>query len=269
MPTRREGHEGLPISVEGTVDHDPEFLYVHANGFCKELWRPVARAVGGGRSWWSIDLRGHGDTGGAELPCQWHTLALDILAVLGSARRVVGVGHSMGAASLARAEILQPGVFAHLVLIEPILFPPPHGRADIPIADVAQHRRGVFPDRSAAHRRFSARGPYAGWDPEVLDLYVDHAWGPGPDGWTIKCAPAVEADYYREGNNVDTWDRLDEIAVPVTLVVGSESDTHRGVYLDRLHDRFRFADLVVMPGRGHLVPMEAPESIAEVIRTVA
>ena len=268
MP-RRSGADGFPIAVEGTAGGVPDVLYVHANGFCKELWRPVARAVGAtdsDRTWLSMDLRGHGESGAIEPPCSWHDLALDVLAVLGpGARGIAGVGHSMGGASLARAEILEPGTFQTLVLVEPILFPPPHGRADIPIADVAQHRRSVFPDRSAAHRRFSGSGPYAVWDAEVLDLYIDHAWGPGPDGWTLRCEPRIEADYYREGNNVDTWDRLHEIEARVVLVAGQTSDTHHGVYLEQLHQRFAAAELVIVDDVGHLLPMERPDAVADLV----
>lgn len=267
MP-RRDGHDGFPIAVEGTADPHPDILYVHANGFCKELWRPVARSVAEqrpGSRWLSMDLRGHGASDRIEPPCTWHPLALDTLAVVGDADQPVGVGHSMGGAALARAEVLQPGTFGRLVLIEPILFPPPHGRTNIPLADLAQHRRAVFPDRDATHRRFSSSGPFTVWDPEVLDLYADHAWGLGDDGWTIRCDPAVEADYYREGNNVDTWDRLHEISIPVTLVVGETSDTHRGVYLDQLRDRFRDVELVVLDGLGHLAPMESPRRVADLV----
>lgn len=283
MPSRRRsGHEGAGIAVEGSAgDGTPSILYVHANGFCKELWRPVARAVDEVHpeaTWLSIDLRGHGASDRGGPPYRWHPLAVDILEILGgtngapadaAAAGIVGVGHSMGGASLARAEILRPGTFRALVLIEPILFPPPHGRTDIPLADVAMHRRRVFPDRDATHRRFASAGPFSSWDPEVLDLYVDHAWGPGPEGWTIRCEPAVEADYYREGNNVDTWDRLHEITTPVTLVAGERSDTHRGEYLDRLHARFAAADLVIVEEAGHLVPMERPRAIADIVAAVA
>jgi pimeloyl-ACP methyl ester carboxylesterase len=268
MP-RRSGHDAFPIAVEGAAEGVPDLLLVHANGFCKELWRPIADRVSvtaPGVSWLSMDLRGHGESGPISPPCPWHPLALDILAVLGEGvSGVVGVGHSMGGASLARAEILHPGTFRALILVEPILFPPPHGRADIPLAEVAGNRRRVFPDREAARLRFASGGPFAAWDPEVLDLYVDHAWGPGPEGWTIRCEPGVEADYYREGNNVDTWDRLHELDLPVVLVVGETSDTHRGAYLDRLIDRFRDVELVVIEGAGHLVPMERPTVIAELV----
>lgn len=271
MP-RRSGHDGFPIAVEGTASRTPDVLYVHANGFCKELWRPIARDVVDRRpdhTWLSMDLRGHGASGTPDLPCGWHDLALDILAIVGDeANGIVGVGHSMGAASLARSEILRRGTFRALVLIEPILFPPPHGRRDLPLADVAQARRRVFPDRAAAHARFSSSGPFAVWDPEMLDLYVDHAWGPGQEGWTIRCDPRIEADYYREGNNVDTWDRLDEIDTRVVLVAGERSDTHRGPYLDALVGRFPDADLLVVEGAGHLVPMEVPRTIVDVVESV-
>jgi lipase len=271
MP-RRDGHDGFPIAVEGTARSVPDVLYVHANGFCKELWRPIAGAVAARHpdsTWLSMDLRGHGASGRGSPPYLWHPLALDILAVVGSTSSgSVGVGHSMGAASLARAEILAPGTFRTLVLVEPILFPPPHGRANIPIADIAQHRRRVFPDRDTARRRFAAPGPFATWDPEMLDLYVDHGWGPGDEGWTIRCEPTVEADYYREGNNVDTWDRLAAIDTHVVLVAGETSDTHRGSYLEDLVDRFPRADLVVVEDAGHLVPMEEPLKVAAMVADV-
>lgn len=271
MP-RRDGHDGFPIAVEGTAHAVPDVLYVHANGFCKELWRPIAGSVAARHphtTWLSMDLRGHGESGRGSPPYQWHPLALDILAVVGSGTSgSVGVGHSMGAASLARAEILAPGTFRTLVLVEPILFPPPHGRANIPIADIAQHRRRAFPDRDAARLRFGSSGAFSTWVPEILDLYVDHGWGPGEEGWTIRCEPTVEADYYREGNNVDTWDHLAAIDTDVILMAGETSETHRGSYLADLVDQFPRADLVVVEGAGHLVPMEEPMTVAAVVADV-
>lgn len=270
MP-RREGFGGFPIACEGTSEGTPDIICVHATGFCKELWRPIARdveAIHPEVTWLSIDARGHGASGRGEPPYSWRLPPLDILAVLGEhASGVVGVGHSMGGGSLARAEIERPGTFRSLVLIEPIVFPPPFGRVETPLADVALNRRRVFPDRASTHRRFAERGPFASWDHEVLDLYVDHGWGPGPGGWTIRCAPEVEAEYYREANNIDTWDRLPEIDTPVTIVVGERSDSHHGDYLGALRSRFGREALVVIEDAGHLVPMERPHLIGELVAT--
>lgn len=267
MPTRVEGWDGFPVAIASGSSGPPNALFVHANGFCKELWDPVIASVSARTDpfrWMSMDQRGHGDSGVGEPPYEWDLVARDVLAVIGESRGLLGVGHSSGGAAIARAEILQPGTFDSLVLIEPILFPPPHGRHDIPLAAVAEQRRAVFADRDAARDRFAARA-FKDWDPAVLDLYVDHGFRATDDGWELKCAPAVEADYYREGNNHDTWDRLEEIDVPVVLVAGERSDSHHGPYLSQLQARFNRAHLEIVPDAGHLVPMERPETVADLV----
>jgi len=267
MPTRAEGWDGFPVAVESGPSGNPDALFVHANGFCKELWRPVIRDVSGRTDsfrWISMDQRGHGDSGVGEGPYEWDLVARDVLALIGDSRGRVGVGHSSGGAAIARAEILQPGAFRAMVLVEPIIFPPPHGRYDIPLAATAEQRRAVFADRDAAHARFSARA-FKDWDPEVLDLYVDHGFRSTERGWELKCSPGVEADYYREGNNHDTWDRLGEIDTPVVLVAGEHSDSHHGPYLSQLQARFPKAHLEIIPDAGHLVPMERPDVVADVV----
>jgi pimeloyl-ACP methyl ester carboxylesterase len=263
----RRGSDDTDIAVEGVVDGPPDVVYVHATGFCKELWRPVAEAVADRRpdvGWVSIDQRGHGHSGRGSPPYLWDHLARDVLAVVEEGSRPLGVGHSSGGAALARAEILAPGTFSGLVLIEPIVFPPPFERRDIHLAQGAERRRGSFPDHASARERF-ADGPFGGWRTDVLDLYVDHAFAPDDHGLVLRCAPEVEADFYREGSNHDTWDHLDEIAVPVVLVAGARSDSHREPYLSLLRDRFAAAELVVLPGLGHLAPMEDPDAVASVV----
>jgi pimeloyl-ACP methyl ester carboxylesterase len=193
-------------------------------------------------------------------------LALDLVAVVERLEGpVVGVGHSSGGAALARTEILRPGTFERLVLIEPIIFPGPYERREIPRAVGAERRRRSFRSRDAAWERF-ATGPFKAWDRRVLDQYVEHGFIETDEGWTLRCDPGVEAEIYREGSNVDTWEYLDTIRCPVRIVCGSDSDTHQPPYLDELTDRFPNAHLVVLDGVGHLAPMEAPERIAETIR---
>jgi pimeloyl-ACP methyl ester carboxylesterase len=261
------GHGNVTIAWEGMEPTTAEICFAHANGFTKALWRPIARRVverHGEARWVSFDLRGHGDSGTDSPPYRWDVHGLDALGLLGEASGLLGVGHSMGGTALVRAELHRRGTFERLVLIEPIIFPPPFERADIPLARVAERRRRVFRDRSHARERF-AEGAFANWDREILDLYVDHGFAPGPEGWTIRCEPAVEADNYREGGNHDTWDRLDDLDLPVLLVTGERSDTHHGAYLDALVGRFPDVELVVIEGAGHLVPMERPEAIADLV----
>ena len=244
-------------------------MFVHATGFCKELWLPVVEALASQAPfrWTLIDQRGHGESTPHPGPFDWHNLAVDLLGLIPADAGVVGVGHSSGGAALARAEALRPGTFSRLVLIEPIILPGPYEPRDIPLAVGAARRRRSFPSRDAAYQRF-ASGPFHAWDREVLRLYIDHGFTATEEGWTLRCEPAVEAEAYRQGSNVDTWDRLSEIACRVSIVVGSKSDSVLHEHLSDLQDRFPDAGRVVLEGFGHLAPMEAPAAVAATIGPV-
>ena len=60
------------------------------------------------------------------------------------------------------------------------------------------------------------------------------------------------------------WDRLGEVAVPVTLVVGERDSKFRAV-ADEMAGRLRDARVVVVPGAGHAVHLEAPVEVARAI----
>lgn len=245
-----------------------DVLFVHATGFCKEVWNPVIdRLVSEAFSWLSMDQRGHGDSDPGTPPNDWDLLAQDVIGVLGDRVDVIGVGHSSGGGVIARAESFRPGSFSHLVLIEPIIFPPPFQRMDGPMSEGTRRRRRTFPSRDDAFERF-ASGPFGSWAPAALTAYIDHGFRMSNGGWELKCDPEVEADFYAEGLNHDTWDRVETMDVPVTLVAGEHSNTHPRPYLDALASQFRDVDVAVVPGAGHLVPMEDPGSIARIVERV-
>ncbi|MEN8233367.1 MAG: alpha/beta hydrolase [Actinomycetota bacterium] len=256
--------DGAALAYERSPGDPPGAVFVHATGFCKEVWRPVADGLESGTGWVAVDQPGHGDSERPPLPIRWSTIGngvLDVLGTIGSYR--LGVGHSAGGAALVMAEVIRPGTFDHLVLIEPIIFPPPHERHDhSQLAELALKRRSRFASRDAAVENFTGKGPFAKWDDRVLGAYAEGALRPEADGFVLKCDPETEAEFYRGGADHDTWDHLPDLRTPVTLVVGQDSTTHHGRYLEDLADRFPNVDLVVVEGATHFLPMEQPELIA-------
>ena len=267
---RREGLLGTQIAVEGTLDQPPDVLFVHASGFCKELWRPVVRSVRQDRpdlAHISMDLRGHGDSDPGNDGFGWDLLSRDVIEILADVESpVVGVGHSCGAALIARAEILAPGRFSSLVLIEPIVRPPPYGRFPEPLAEGALRRRRRFATRQEAIDRFRSRG-FGNWTDEMLALYVDHGFVHSDAGLDLKCRPETESEVFIEGRNHDTWDHLGNIDVPVTVVTAEHSNSHRDPYLSLLVRQFKDAKLITIPGVTHLAPMETPATIGSIVAT--
>jgi 2-succinyl-6-hydroxy-2,4-cyclohexadiene-1-carboxylate synthase len=60
------------------------------------------------------------------------------------------------------------------------------------------------------------------------------------------------------------WDRLGELALPVTLVVGERDAKFRAI-AERMAERLAHGEIVVVPGAGHAVALEAPEAVAAAI----
>jgi pimeloyl-ACP methyl ester carboxylesterase len=242
---------------------------VHATGFCKEVWEPVVAAGLVGLDVVALDQRGHGQSEEPPIPFDWWDLGRDVLSVLDhvSVPTAVGVGHSSGGAALVMAEVLRPGTFDALVLVEPIVFPgPPMRHEASPLAAGAERRRSTFPSREAAREAYRGRGPFALWDDRVLDAYVEGGLRDRADGGVeLRCRPAFEAECYRSGTAHGAWARLGEVRCPALVVAGSESDTHRPELLEGQAAALGGAAIVVIDGATHFLPMERPETIAEIV----
>ena len=262
--------DGLELSIRSRAGTDPPpgVLFVHATGFCKEVWEPVLEEVaqlGRAPAALTMDQRGHGDSGTPPLPYSWEALGQDVSAVLrGRPGPWIGVGHSSGGAAVAMAEINRPGSFAGLMLIEPIVFPGPHRRLeDGPMSAVALRRRDGFASPEAAYENFSGKGPFSGWDDRALRAYVRGGLRrAGADEWRLKCSPQSEAEFYREGNNHGTWERLGEVSCPVRLISGAASTSHPPAVVAAQAEQIRNVETIVVAGATHFVPMEQPAAVA-------
>jgi pimeloyl-ACP methyl ester carboxylesterase len=266
----------------------PLLLLTHATGFMRAQWLPVleelAQLPGAPPcDFAALDFAGHGDSQAPPPPpSAWSDYCVDnVRAVLaaeaaaGAPRRfVLGAGHSMGAAALAQAELRNPGTFAALVLVEPVLLPW-HLKLGLalmgnPLAPRAERRRDAWPSREAARAFFGER--LASWDPRAIDAFVAHGLrevGGGGGGVALKCAKADEARTYRSGD-ATSHGALRAIAAPTVVVAGGASRFlypygGGGRYWRALAGCFGDGRFESADGASHMVPMEKPAEIAAVI----
>jgi len=248
-------------------------LAVHATGFCKETWLPtLSDPALGEREWVAVDQRGHGDSFPPGQPCDWWEMGRDVLAVVAAYgwSAPVGLGHSSGAAVCLMAEILRPGTFSSLVLIEPIVPPPPYGRFDgHPLAVGARRRRSWFESPVATRAAFADRSPFDRWSGEALDLYVEHGFRDADGGRALKCEPETEADFYETAYVHMAWDRLGEVTIPTVIVAGEQSPTHPPSFVESQAARIPDARIEYVPGTAHFVPMEAPAAVAAIVAAMS
>jgi len=263
--------------------------FSHATGFCKETWAATIDELGlsdGQMVAW--DYPAHGSGPPASHPIDWWDLAgfaleqvtaserdaggahgarIGIGHSMGGAHGArIGIGHSMGAAALAMAEILAPGTFDRLVLVEPIVFPGPKERMpDIRIARAARRRRNSFESRDAAYENFMSKTIFSSWDPRAMAGYVEGGLRPEGDHFVLSCAPSDEAEVFAMAGAHGAFERLGEVQAPVHIVAGAKSTTHPPEIVDVLTKQFQQAESTIIADAGHFVPMEKPAELAELI----
>jgi 2-succinyl-6-hydroxy-2,4-cyclohexadiene-1-carboxylate synthase len=117
---------------------------------------------------------------------------------------------------------------------------------------VERHPIDAFADMWAAQPLFADDPPHA-----VAAAREDH----------LRNHPHALAAVLRgvgAGTMEPLWDRLDELTMPATVVVGERDPKFRSIG-ERLAAALPDARLVVVPGAGHALPREAPDALAAAI----
>lgn len=221
-------------------------------------WEPAIAALGERYRALAPDLRGHGAAADAR-PVEFAAVRADVLA-LAPERFVLG-GYSMGG-RIALNLALQPGACGRVERL--VLIGASPGLAD-PVERAA--RRAA--DESLAER-IEAEGIEAFADRwAALPLFADQSPTVAAAADTMRRAqePAGLAAALRglgTGAMEPLWERLPELAIPVTLIVG-ERDAKFRTIAERMAAALPDANLHVVPRAGHAVQLEAPETVAALL----
>ena len=243
-------------------------LLAHATGFNKLVWRPVVTALrsqGFDGRILAHDFRSHGRSPKLD-GHDWSHFGEDVAEMLSLVDGpVLGVGHSMGGAALLGTGLKHPERFIGQVLIEPIVFPAIDDQ-DHPLVVGAARRRRAFATPDEAIANFAGKPVFARWTSDALQAYVEGGLVREGEGWALACEPADEAATFRAAGSDDVFARLEDVAIPIWLVIGSDTDAYPPGYVETLRDWIEGAQLMTVPGAGHFVPMEQPAALAAIIR---
>jgi 2-succinyl-6-hydroxy-2,4-cyclohexadiene-1-carboxylate synthase len=206
------------------------------------------------------DIRGHGSATD-RVPVTIEGVLHDVVAAAPGPCTLVG--YSMGGRIALHAALGLPGRIDRLVLIG----------ASPGIADAAERAARRRADEQLAREidastieEFAARWArtpvVAGQPPAVADaVHADR----------LRNDPAGLARALRglgTGALASVWDRLPEIEMPVVLVAGERDEKFRGIANEMVAAGLKRAEVVVVPGAGHAVHLEAPGAVARVISEV-
>jgi pimeloyl-ACP methyl ester carboxylesterase len=187
------------------------------------------------------------------------------------------------------AEAKRPGTFAAIACFEPVAIPPgligadPPADPDIlavaagpvpageglrpipggnPLAVLARKRKAVFPSRRAAYDNYRSKPPFAAFDPEALQCYVDFGLVDQPDGTvTLACRREDEAAEYEGALGNPAWSELPNVRAPVAIMAGGDMTDPVARTAELVARRIRRGGLVRFAELDHFGPMTAPREV--------
>ncbi len=277
------GESGVTIRVLDWGGEGPLALLHHANGFCAATWALVAEQIAPRWRVLAVDARGHGESSRpeGEAAYHWGELARDWLTVTRWALDLCGqtaadlvVGNSLGGAVALLGAAERPSWYRRLVLLDPVTAPAravPSGTSaaapeptPLAIAEQARKRRQIWPSRTAAAAAWHDKPMFAGWQTRAFELYLAHGLRDRDDGQVELCCPSeVEAAIFANTGCVDVLAAAEAVRAP-TCVVRAGRGYFPVAMFEALCQRLpasRFLEL----DAGHLLPMEAPDPVAELL----
>ena len=219
-------------------------------------WDPVVAALAESYRALAPDIRGHGSAAGRE-PVTLGAVIGDVAGI--APPRFTLVGCSMGGRIALHAALALSDRVERLVLIgaSPGLADPAERAArraaDERLADEVEHMTiGEF-----AHRW--AQTPVLAGQPPAVAAAVDSDRRRNQPAGLARALRGLST-----GALPSLWERLGELAVPVTLVVG-ERDEKFSAIAGEMARGLSDGRVVAVAGAGHAVHLEAPERVAELI----
>ncbi|TAL36645.1 MAG: alpha/beta hydrolase [Spirochaetes bacterium] len=249
-------------------------LLLHATGFLPWMWHPIARELAGDHRVIAPYFCDHRYAEPEEGGLEWLLLAEDLCRLCTSLaiEDPFLVGHSMGGTVITLANALHGQPARAMVLIEPIFLPEELYSLKMsvdqhPLASKSIKRRSTWENDAQVREYLRSRKLFRNWDEEMLELYIRYGMVPGENGGlTLACSPRHEAALFMGSVRYNPWPLLEKIQCPVMVVEGGESENRHFIDLGKASARFPRAVYRVVPGAGHLVPMEKPKETIALIK---
>lgn len=242
---------GLSFHVSDTGTGPETLVFLHYFGGSARTWHPVIDRLCSDFRCLAIDLRGWGDSESTPTGYAVADMAGDIQGILNALNlpRFAFVTHSMGGKpAQVLAARAQPGL-ERLLLVGPSpLSPEPMTEED------RAEMRAAWGDAEAARKTLDT----------IAKLPLSEAWQQQVVEDNLRAArPAWEA-WADLGSREDLSSLASKITVPTAVLAGEKDPVLSPDVLTReVTGRIPGATQTILPGAGHLIPLEAPDAVAD------
>jgi pimeloyl-ACP methyl ester carboxylesterase len=281
LPIQSRGQAGELAALDfGDPDRPVDVLFLNANGFNAMTYRSVLAPLADRIRILAVDQQGHGLSprrSPIEGRTDWLDLRDDLVALLDALDLgpVVLAGHSMGGAASVMATAERAERVRALALFDPVIISREsraaarEAGADNLMAQGADRRRAVFPDRQSVFNSYRGRGAFRTWPDQALWDYITDGFRDRVDGSVeLTCAPEWEASGFRAHGH-DLWSMMSKIVAPVRILRAEIASTCHIEGAEAFSPHNGDVSVRTIPGTTHFLPIERPDLVRETLLELA
>lgn len=259
-----ETPDGATLAVWDVGD-GPTVVLPHCWGCTHAIWVPVARRlVESGHRVVLYDQRGHGASTRGTAPLSIQTLGDDLAAVLAArdADNAVLAGHSMGGMTIMALATYRPEVLQQRARALVLVATAASSFSTGPIR--AERLAATFIASPVVNRALLSPNGYRfvrgtfGLDPVRAHIALTSKL-------FAECAGEVRGGFLTAMSAMKLLEGIATIDMPVTVMVGSQDRLTPPSRAAQMVATIPGARLITLDGRGHMLPLEDPDSVTDEI----
>jgi pimeloyl-ACP methyl ester carboxylesterase len=238
-------------------------LLIHGHTLDQRIWDQVAPdLISSEQRVIRPDLRGHGCSSRPPKGYHWSHHAADMVAVLDAAGvdQATIVGFSLGGGVALELALTTPDRVAELILVAPVMPDRPFEQ------EFMDNLRAVAKTARSQGIAAAMTGPWL-----TSPLFASSFTQPGVRekvAEIVRDFPGAEYLASERDQVKRDWtvpERLGEIKAPTLVVTGAHDLPGFAAFADEAAEKIPGARKVVVPDRGHLLPLEAPDQLVKLI----
>ena len=264
--------DGVSLAFDEWTDAGRPVVFLHATGFSRGIWRPIASQLVDRCAPVAVDLRGHGGSSRPEPPYVWSQIADEVATVIEREdwSQLVICGHSVGGAISVEVAWRLPERVDAVVLTEAVLRAPDSSQPErrggpSDLIERTKKRRFEWPSRDEAAAYLRERMPYDAWEQAVFDSWIDTALLKTDGGVELSCPPWAEAATFEGARGSKAYDHLPELQCPVWVLRGAGDRGLPSTTTPEVAQRISTVHESVIEDVGHFLPQERSDLVVDAV----
>lgn len=266
-------YQSIKISYLDNESEGDCILVTHANGYSGSCYLYLYRYFGDRFRWIFLDFSGHGNSEPSLDFNNWNYFADQIQYVVQkeSLTDILGIGHSLGAASLSLAAIKDVKLFRALLLLDPtilsnttLILAMLFGNK---LANDAKKRRDEFLSKNQIKKVFKRFPMFSKWEESIFEDYVNSCFLPFGKGLRLACPPEVESKIF---NAIPLFfpNKFKNLNVETKVVIPKNSDVCSYSAAKKLIGNFPSSDITILENENHFFPFENPDIVINQLKRI-